>query len=83
MLVEADLLTGAIEVHRAGATDRATIEPADPWVLQAGAFLQAVERRSPPSVGLGAALAAQAVALSVRKRIALAAGEPVHAHVAA
>ncbi|MBI5104290.1 MAG: Gfo/Idh/MocA family oxidoreductase [Solirubrobacterales bacterium] len=80
---EADFLAGTIEVVRAHGSERLEVVRGDAWVLQAGAFLQAVERRSPPPVGLGIALHAQEVAVAVRKRIALAAHEPVRTVLAA
>jgi predicted dehydrogenase len=83
--VSADLDTRTIEavrttVSEAGRheafTHRIEVPPREAAVVQAEAFLQCVQRRTAPQVGIGTAIAVQEAALAILKRIELVAHRP-------
>jgi predicted dehydrogenase len=83
--IVADLESGIIEASRttsveAGRTDvvtqRTTLAHCDPTLAQAESFLRHVERRSPPKIGVGQAIAAQEAAHAILKRIQFVAQRP-------
>jgi predicted dehydrogenase len=82
--ITADLGTRTIEAHRTTSTtgrhesvvQRIELPHVDPTAAQAAAFLQYVERRTSPEVGIGQAIAVQEAALAIVKRIELIAHRP-------
>jgi predicted dehydrogenase len=82
--LSADLGTRTIEVHRTTSTtgrheaivQRIELPFEDPAVAQAAAFLNHVERRTAPEVGIGQAIAVQEAAQAIHKRIELIAHRP-------
>jgi predicted dehydrogenase len=82
--ITADLGTRTIEAHRTTSTtgrheavvQRIELPYVDAAVAQAAAFLQYVERRTSPEVGIGQAIAVQEAALAIAKRVELIAHRP-------
>lgn len=82
--ISADLGTRTIEAHRTTSTtgrheavvQRIELPHVDAAVAQAAAFLQYVERRTSPEVGIGQAIAVQEAALAIAKRVELIAHRP-------
>lgn len=82
--ISADLGTRTIEAQRTTSTtgrhesvvQRIELPYVDPTVAQAVAFLQYVERRTSPEVGIGQAIAVQEAALAIVKRVELIAHRP-------
>jgi predicted dehydrogenase len=82
--ITADLGTRTIEAQRTTATtgrheavvQRIELPYVDAAVAQAAAFLQHVERRTSPEVGIGQAIAVQEAALAIVKRVELIAHRP-------
>jgi predicted dehydrogenase len=82
--ITADLGTRTIEAQRTTSTtgrheavvQRIELPHVDPTVAQAAAFLQYVERRTSPEVGIGQAIAVQEAALAIAKRVELIAHRP-------
>jgi predicted dehydrogenase len=83
--ITADLDARVVEVVRTSEAldgrcesiaQRVVAAAADPAVLQAQAFLRHIERRSPPDIGIGIAIAAQEAAQAILKRIELVAHRP-------
>jgi predicted dehydrogenase len=82
--ITADLGTRTIEAHRTTTTtgrhesvvQRIELPFVDATVAQAAAFLQYVERRTSPEVGIGQAIAVQEAALAIVKRVELIAHRP-------
>jgi hypothetical protein len=70
-VITIDVLSGAIEVSRAGVRERTHVEIGDPHVAQAESFLQAVRDRGRPAVSLRTAVACQEVLAKVRECIAV------------
>lgn len=82
--ITADIGTRTIEAHRTTSTtgrhesvvQRIELPFVDATVAQAAAFLQYVERRTSPEVGIGQAIAVQEAALAIVKRVELIAHRP-------
>jgi predicted dehydrogenase len=82
--ISADLGTRTIDAQRTTTTtgrheaivQRIELPFVDPAVAQAAAFLQYVERRTSPEVGIGQAIAVQEAALAIAKRVELIAARP-------
>lgn len=83
--IVADLDAGTIEALRTTTVEdgrlesvaqRITVGGGDPVRTQAETFLRYVQRRTPPTVGIGLAIAAQESATAILKRIELVAHRP-------
>jgi predicted dehydrogenase len=82
--ITADLGTRTIEAQRTTSTtgrheavvQRIELPYVDATVAQAAAFLQYVERRTSPEVGIGQAIAVQEASLAIAKRVEMIAHRP-------
>jgi len=75
-MIEALRTTEVAEGRIEAVTQRVVVVPGDPTLTQARTFLRYVERRTPPPVGVGLAIAAQEAATAILKRIELVAHRP-------